>query len=232
MDLEKLARQYFDEVRKNEFSRLRAWEFIYAYTRVDDLSVLVDESHIEKTGLHLGLYLAQWGMFRGSGKLIDQNLNYFMWMSKFFFKELPENFPDFYGHTFSDFAHDNFCKEFDEVMKFIRSEELMMNPSDTLISKILLGIWGHVPAFDSQFIISAKKVFKHQPIKCNSDFLYTFRLYLEKTNNFNSTEYPFEIDGMRYSYTFAKLADMAFWLGAVHMDSVSDFYPKGNGSPE
>lgn len=208
MKLEKLAQQYFLEVRENEFSRLRAWEFIYAYTRVKNTKVLVNEKNIEKTALHLGLYLAQWGMFRGSSQLIDQNLNYFKWMAKFFFETIPTKFPNFYSHRFEDFADDDFCKEFDEVIKFIRSEKLMLNPSDTLISKILLGIWGEIPALDSFFVKASSHYITSKKINCSSQ---CFKILLASFNTKSFTEMKFNLDGAWFYYPLAKKIDMALW---------------------
>ena len=178
---------------------------------------MLADDKIETTGLHLGLYLAQWGMFRGSGNLINQNLNYFMWMSNFFFEDLPNKFSNFYQRTFDDFKDENFCKEFDEVVLFIRAEKLMMNPSDTLVSKILIGIWGHVPAFDSQFKATARELFKDEkklPITCDSKSLKI----LEKHARENELDrklgkMSFEMKGKTYDYTLAKKVDMALWIG-------------------
>ena len=60
----------------NEYPRLRAWEYLWEYVwdpsrSWDDLTA---PEQLDTTALHLGFYLANWGMFRGSSGLL-QNSN-------------------------------------------------------------------------------------------------------------------------------------------------------------
>lgn len=215
MDLSHQVQKYFDEVRNNEFSRLRAWEFIYGYTRIEDLESLISENNIEKTALHLGLYLAQFGMFRPKGNLLYQNLNYFKWLANFFIFEINRKFPNFYTYKFENFSNDDFCKMFDECVQYIAMEKKMLNPTDTLISKIFMGIWGEVPAYDTQFIKTSKKFlvpegfsstkFKSRDLR--DLYLYSAEKKLYKT----FPEMKFEYESKEYSYPLAKKIDFIFW---------------------
>ncbi len=214
-------KKYFDEYTKaatREYSRFKSWEYVYGYVKNNQGSLL-KKSSLEKTALHLGYYLASWGMFRGGGKLLYMNLEYFKFLSNLLFKEIPKRYPGFYDNTFSDFSNPEFCHEFDEVIVFIREEmNLGKAPTDTLTSKILLGVWGHVPALDNYFRLAHKDLLRRSSFKCRSNINLSGASMSELLDLSNHNEWPklfrevkFSYEGKIFKYPLAKRIDMAFW---------------------
>lgn len=148
------------------YPRSRAWEFLWDHINsVERWSTLATTRHRDLTALHLGFYLANWGMFRGSSQLMQVNLVFFRDMVEFLFGELPTSFWnlelchfDFEDEDFSDTQ-----KLFDETMasieEFFRENLEMCTP--TLLSKILLGVWGQCPALDTYFMRGLSRFLAH-----------------------------------------------------------------------
>lgn len=74
----------------NDYPRLKAWEFLYEYIwdeSRNNWADLISENQIETTALHIGFYLANWGMFRGSsGLLQNSNLDLMKALAKLLFE--------------------------------------------------------------------------------------------------------------------------------------------------
>lgn len=79
-DVNRYAQIYYQNIQPspgNDYPRLKAWEFLYEYIWDESRPLwadLISEEHIDTTALHIGFYLANWGMFRGSSGLL-QNSN-------------------------------------------------------------------------------------------------------------------------------------------------------------
>lgn len=79
-DVNRYAQIYYQNIQPspgNDYPRLKAWEFLYEYIWDESRprwADLISEEQIDTTALHIGFYLANWGMFRGSSGLL-QNSN-------------------------------------------------------------------------------------------------------------------------------------------------------------
>lgn len=231
MDYNYYATAYYQSVKhkSDKYPRLKAWEFIYVYINsFDDKLELVNQKHLEKTALHVGFYLANWGMFRGKGELLYQNLDFFKDFAIILFKKLPSKYPDFFKWKFIDFANDKkLIAAFNNIIDLLY-KDLPIKISDTSISKTLLGTWGQCPAFDTYFINGIKLYLKEQNESagyrkyvfsdytefCGESLANLARLYLE--NHWDSKDPGFftTVENSLYSeqiYPPAKLVDMTFW---------------------
>jgi hypothetical protein len=101
---------------------------------------------IQISCLQLCFYLASWGMLRGSSQLLQKSIKFFEPLIRYIAsapRELWEIDADRYSQSNIRLLLN--CK---------RNIGLALAPcgaSDTLASKIMLGIFGNVPAFDSAF---------------------------------------------------------------------------------
>ncbi len=131
----------------NEYPRLRAWEYLWEYVwdpsrSWDDLTA---PEQLDTTALHLGFYLANWGMFRGSsGLLQNSNLDLMKALARQLFSgagaELFElSLVDFAGNG-ARLAHNR--KLLETVLGSMDALSSRVSWTDTLKSKILLGVWG------------------------------------------------------------------------------------------
>lgn len=136
---------YHNEHTIGEFTRYRSWEHCYNFFQ-NNWNKL---GSLDLLSLHLSWYLASWGMLRGSSFLIqhDYKIHYDV------IKQLtaPEFEPLF---TVPSIPNIEIVIRASNIIKSGYGDYL---PSDTLITKILLGIYGCTPAYDRYFKASAIK---------------------------------------------------------------------------
>jgi len=89
--------------------------------------------------LHIGFYLASWGMFRGSSKLLTSGIK--------IFEDLSDLLLDKKG--------DGVIVQYESIKKFLDNKEI--SSTQTLITKIMLGVYSNIPAIDKFFNKTAKK---------------------------------------------------------------------------
>ena len=136
----------------DRYNRVRSWESCYVFFHENKGKLLATANTVhdkaasdlwKTAGLQLGFYLASYGMFRGSTKQLGIN--------NFGYERLLKNIA-------SDLVAKK--KNFDCSLSDLRlSVEKALtnppfsheNPSPILITKILMGISGRSPAFDTQF---------------------------------------------------------------------------------
>lgn len=110
--------------------------------RATDLTLA---GELELSCLHLGFYLASWGMLRGSSVLLRRSIKHYTPLI-----EAIASCPD---DIWSIDAH---CYDADTVdlllatARHIRAA-LPEGASDILVTKVMLGVFGCVPAFDTYF---------------------------------------------------------------------------------
>lgn len=104
--------------------------------------------NLQTSCLQLAFYLASWGMLRGSTFLLERS-------SKFFeplIKTIANWNPRIWEIDVDDYDDSDArqlllqCK--DVLIHALKTDR---SPTDTLITKIMLGVYGNVPAFDANF---------------------------------------------------------------------------------
>lgn len=127
--------------------RYNSFDFCFNYfSSFDDKKQIISEQNIETSCLQLGFYLASWGMFRGSSELLGRSLSYFIPM----LKTIADC--DKLVWTIDVDQYDD--KMVREVLKDTYSKISFHIPNKTtltLATKIMLGVFGNVPAFDRFF---------------------------------------------------------------------------------
>ncbi|GGO38387.1 hypothetical protein [Deinococcus humi] len=125
--------------------------FDYCYNYFQDfrergpLKTLACEEHLQVSALHLGFYLASWGMYRGSTELLQRSVRHLSPVIAFI-ANTPKSIWDIDVDHYTPTAIDELLN-LNETLK----EALKGNATDTLLTKIMLGVFGNVPAFDTQF---------------------------------------------------------------------------------
>ncbi len=183
------------------------YNYFYSFYRKNKLKDLANANNLQFSCLQLGFYLASWGMMRGSSFLLEKSLrNYnelIVAISKMN-RNLWEIDVDNYSDKNIDFLLD--CKK--QIAEALGKEN---NPTDTLVTKIMLGVFANIPAFDKYF----KKSFKVYSLNKKSllkikefyeDNKTIFDSYKIHTFNFLTAK---ETD---IKYTKAKLIDMCGFI--------------------
>lgn len=192
----------------NEYTRYKSWEHCYnAFKKYRH-----DKDKTEFLCLHLSCFMASWGMLRNS-----RLINYDYLIHKDFVMEISNiKYDKLYDDSFENVDLINELTELINklyVHKITNKERL----SDTFVTKILLGVFGCVPAYDSYF----KSAVKHYKV-CSQNFnerslisLYSFyNLYFEEFENLRK---QFANEGVYY--TPMKLIDMCFWQLGVDLEN-------------
>ncbi|CRM87701.1 hypothetical protein [Pseudomonas sp. 22 E 5] len=171
-DVNRYAQMYYQNIQPspgNDYPRLKAWEFLYEYIWDEcrpHWADLINDDQIDTTALHIGFYLANWGMFRGSsGLLQNSNLDLMKALAKSLFTgkgpELLELSLDDFAAGSPNLVYNQ--KLLDDVLGAM--EQLASNVSwtDTLKTKILMGVWGECPALDRFYIAACRDLFPRLP---------------------------------------------------------------------
>ena len=217
----------------NKFSRGLAWNHCHdAFQKASRSSGSFDCDALAK---ELTVYLANWGMYRGSSFLIWLDYRIHIEPVKMMMeKQYLGLFDD--GILFSKddyqkllFGKDGIYRKLDQyyspIHQKIRQQQKeekkeLNSESDTLITKILLGVFGCIPAYDTYVKKSLSLFSARQTLKCDGaavskkrgNLKSLWELLWDDANN--GTELYKEIEKYRENhsaYTFMKLADMYFF---------------------
>jgi hypothetical protein len=196
-------------------ARFSSYDYCYNYFRdyveegkVQDIS---SENNVQESCLQLGFYLASWGMMRGSGFLLKKSLRSYIPV----IRTIAETDSSVW-HIDVDSYSDESLDAIIDTKKRLAERFAPNRPSDTLLSKIMLGVFGNVPAFDT-YVRKAFGVhtFNRNALAKIQDF------YKEHKPNFDSYHIK-TLDFMSgqttgHEYTNAKLIDMyGFMYGQLH----------------
>lgn len=178
-----------------EFQRYNSWN--HCYTAFGNASL-----DNETLALHLGFYLASWGMYRGSSKLLERDYKVHTGVveiiKKYFYLRNNET------KTLTIDSLEIILRLIIELSKYYKKSH-NVTPTDTLLSKIVLGTLGCLPVFDRFFIDGVKdqgfyfSTLKRKSLICLFDYYAEKRKEIEKIKR----KYP--------QYPAMKLIDMYFW---------------------
>lgn len=166
---------------------------------------IADPGHQQLGCLHLGYYLASWGMFRGKADLLQKSFRHFVPVLEFIARTDAKDW---------EIDADNYDAEnIDRLIK-MRGDLNRIYPrtmSDTLATKIMLGVFGSVPAFDQNFRkgFGVHSFGKNNLNKIGGFYKKNSNLidrFLVKTLGFSDDQ------EILITYTRAKVIDMAFFV--------------------
>lgn len=147
-----------------EHHRYRSWEHCYAYFHSNTLeAIAADRDH---AALQLGFYLASWGMYRGSTFLLQHTYTVHRGVIDVV---VAPRFAILREQEFGSAEDDSrFVPLILEAAGAIREAYRPFAPksesrqaSDTLVTKVMLGTFGCLPACD-QYFISGWRSERHQ----------------------------------------------------------------------
>lgn len=208
------AQTFYDDARANENGRSRSWEHCYRVFRDARTDPSPDYDYLS---LHLAFYLASWGMYRGSSFLLQKDYKV---LTPIVEKILKPEYDCLFGLACTDLRnddiraqlkklYDDIAEHFDPIREKVAGREVTTPVSPVLITKILMGTLGCVPAYDRFFQdgVATYKV-TTQEYSRNSllklvDFYEEYNDRLEEARSGMRTEY--------LTYPQMKLLDMGFW---------------------
>ena len=202
--------------------RYRSWEHCYSHFIKARKSKEVDYDYLS---LQLAFYLASWGMYRGSSFLLQKDYKVHIPVVE---ELLSEKYDVLAGIEFVSFREksnqqllldiNSFLeKYYDEIRKNVKGQELKNELSSTLITKILMGTLGCVPAYDRYFIAGIKD----QKVATGNynirSIMKLVKFYEKNADRLEPIREKMEVEGMPYPQM--KLLDMGFWQVGFDLDT-------------
>jgi len=163
---------------------------------------IANKANIELSCLQLSFYLASWGMFRGSSFLLEKS-------SKFFepvIHTISSTNEIVWNIDVDKYSDDNITLLLECAESIANSFGKNNKPTGTLITKIMLGVFGNVPAFDGNF----RKGFKCHSF-CKKNLKMINKFYKEHKDQIDrKVIYTLDFTGTetKRQYTKAKIIDM------------------------
>ena len=151
-DIKEIVKNF--EVKILPMGRYASFDYCYNYFKLTSPKALVAD--MEKSCLVLGFYLASWGMFRGSSFMLEKSSKNF--------KSLIE-YISLLDESIWDIDIDKFDEKNIEIVMSIyhKIKGILVignNAHLTLVTKIMLGVFGFIPAYDRFFINSFGSIFE------------------------------------------------------------------------
>ncbi len=147
MNIQKNLKLYLNDRRPT--ARYASFDYCFNYFRSfherGQSSALADPVNLQWSCLHLSFYLASWGMFRASSILLQRSARHFIPVIKAI-AAAPRAIWNIDAHSYTS---ENIAVLI-EAAGQIRSA-FPEPASDILVTKIMLGVYGCVPAFDTNF---------------------------------------------------------------------------------
>lgn len=235
--------------------RYRSWEYC-RQAFLSAKGNQLDDKTIDNLALHLAFYLASWGMYRGSSFLLSLDFTVHKEIVKIVMDEKYDELFDsdtlitnekgrkiylnlLFGNNqikgvvnelnywYKTWHHSVVSSPIDDIENEITQKAFSNDVSSVLITKVLMGVYGCIPAYDRYVMdglktqnvnatfgrkavielldatVKDENVYKNIEFARNEIMAPTNKIY---------TEFPLE------NYTFMKVVDMLFWeIGAGHI---------------
>ena len=198
--------------------RYRSWEHCFnAFNEIFNKQEILNENDLDYLSLHLGFYLASWGMYRGSSFLLrdyDYTIHKECVKILFEYKDLLKK--DIFGLDKVDCLNLLFERDclYDKLWNYYKNLNTKTKKvSTTLITKIIMGTLGCSPAYDRFFNIALSK-FKIKKTKKGKPNIEALIEFVNKNTGFQKAfnNKLKEITSKRQvNYTKMKILDMFFW---------------------
>jgi hypothetical protein len=133
------------QVGNNPKDRYTSFDYCYRYFLTTSSKDLLAD--IEKSCLVLGFYLASWGMFRGKSFLLGKSAKHYVPLVEYIARLYPKIW---------QIDVDNYTDENKQIIVSVYNDIkniVIVNDNShlTLVTKIMLGVFGFVPAYDRYF---------------------------------------------------------------------------------
>ena len=219
----KSSTEFYNDLKIDENGQYRSWEHCYSHFIKARGSKEIDYDYLS---LQLAFYLASWGMYRGSSFLLQKDYKVHIPVVKELLSKEYDALAGIECIEFRKESNQQLLREinsflgqyYDKIRREVKGQELKNQLSFTLITKILMGTLGCVPAYDRYFIAGIKKQ-KVTTGNYNLKSIMKLVDFYEKNSvRLESVREKMEVDGMPYPQM--KMLDMGFWQIGFELDKV------------
>ncbi|MBT3982915.1 MAG: hypothetical protein HOE90_16260 [Bacteriovoracaceae bacterium] len=209
-DIYNKVTNFYSLLLEDNNHRYKSWEHCYSHFMDDDAS-----SNVDISCLHLSFYLASWGMYRGSSFLLWKDYR----IHKPVVEKLLKN-RHLQNYDFSS-IDDTDLKEILDLAKWIKNwyreninkvngESKSVNATYTLVTKIMLGTVGCIPAYDRYFIDGMRMSGIKYSKLSQTNLSAVSQFYKNNKAEFIRAQKAIQ-KKCKVNYPAMKLVDMYFW---------------------
>lgn len=208
---------FCNKLKSDMNGRYRSWEHCYSHFIKARGSNDVDYDYLS---LQLAFYLASWGMYRGSSFLLQKDYRIHIPVVKELLNEKYDSLAGIQCVAFKQERNQKLLQEiniflnnyYDSLRHEVKNQKIKSKLSHTLITKILMGTLGCVPAYDRYFIAGIK----NQKIATGNYNLKSIMQHVDFYEK-NSERLKMKVENMPYPQM--KLLDMGFWQLGLDLNS-------------
>ena len=208
------VKEFYGGMKKEKNGRYKSWEHCYIHF----MNARKEQSpNLDYLSLHLAFYLASWVMYRGSSFLIQKD---YLVHIKAVEEILRPKYNQLAGIECKDYLE---CKNLDLLKQLneeliniynpvrlsVKNDKPKNNLSSTLITKILMGTLGCVPAYDRYFISGVKNTGGSSGIYGLRSIKKLAKFYENNRVQFESVRKEMKVNDLTYPQM--KILDMGFW---------------------
>ena len=214
-------RTYYNETVEDPHGRYLSWQ--HCYNAFTTNRGGLDENTFDYLALHLAFYLASWGMYRGSSFLLQKDYKVHIPVVRIL---MEEQYNSLVGITAEELIKDENLTLLEDVSARIRRayadekqsiEGITNNATDTLVTKILLGTLGCVPAYDRYYVQAVKQYGISAGGYNKESVRDVAKYYLSHKDEFETVRAELSTRGVEYPVM--KLMDMCMWQVAFEADN-------------
>jgi hypothetical protein len=200
------VKKYLDDRVHN--SRYASFDYCFNYFQSfregGNTGLAAAPENIELSCLHLGFYLASWGMLRGSAKLLKHSARQLIPVIQL----IADADTAFWNIDANSYTEANITR-LTKMHRLLQLADCGM--SDTLTTKIMLGVFGNVPAFDVNFKCGFGMT------RFGTEALRKIGIFYKKNHGVIEENRAPTLDfahggSTSRKYTRAKVIDMAFFI--------------------
>lgn len=246
-DADKIILRFYNQINGDTFTRYKSWEWCHKafLNKRDEYRKCRKQNEkdeiIDYLSLHLAFYLASWGMYRGSSFLLQRDYKTHKDVVRLILGTSCEKIWDYNPSNNNDtnevadciFGEDGLYTKISKCYQNENSavtyeedtEKDSVVATDTLVTKILMGTFACMPAFDRFLkagIAYYKKVNENLELKLtqNANNKKTFEALAAIANDIESKQNELK-QKLKYDdqpYPPMKLLDMYFWEIGYELD--------------
>jgi hypothetical protein len=215
IDIEKIVDEF--KGQSGPYDRYTSFDYCFNYFRKTKSKELTND--IEKSCLVLGFYLASWGMLRGSSFLLQRSVKHFEPVIKYL-ATLDSEVWEIDIDKYSDENIKTVLQIYTDIKLHIVMED---KAHKTLVTKIMLGVFGFIPAYDQNFLRAFSQIFidkcaftnvSKKSLICLKDFYDVNNIVIDKISAQTFTKDFLTGQKTNINYPKAKIIDMyGFTIG-------------------
>lgn len=201
------------------------FNYFQSFREAGNLALIASAANVQLSCLHLGFYLASWGMYRGSAELLQRSARYLVPVVEVIANSKKLRVE---GNKTPWDVDANCYTEINILLLLLMAAKIkdaLPSASDKLVTKTMLGVFGNVPAFDDNFRYGCKVAricarFGQKSLKEIGGFYQKNRAVIDK---YRVPTLDF-VTGQQTgrTYTCAKVIDMALFMEGVNRETYRD----------